>query len=554
MPFTHKRPRQPCRYETVRGLLIAFCLTVALPTPAADWIYTVVEGDNLWDFSTRYLDSTLRYERLRQLNDIEFPRRMQPGTRIRVPMAWIRSNPAKATIAAVAGHVQLFSPGDRVRAIEGPGLEIELGDRVVTQANSSVAIRFADGSVVTLHQRSEMQFDHLSAHGETGMVDSRLRLLDGRLDTRVEPAVGPGSRFEIHTPSAISAVRGTAYRAAVLEQRAVSNIEVTGGRVAVTGAQKSRLVREGYGTQIARDAAPAEPRPLLPPPAVEPFPTPIRTIDKPLEWAAVDEADAYRAEIASDAAFNVLTADLVVRKPRLRLPDLPDGDYQLRLRAIDDLGIEGLDRIVELTLDTRPRPPVPLRPNEGQVLRGQTAELRWTDSADASTYRLEIARDAAFNDAVALHDDLSGTQFETEAMTPGSYYWRVSSVSASGELGPESAVRSWELKSIPDAVEAELVSDDEQLVASWPDAGPDMRYQVQVARDARFGNIEFDEVIERPRMVLEQTPGQVRYLKVRVVEEDGYMGPWGAVQRVDPPHDPTAWMVPILGILGFLLL
>lgn len=543
------------RFQQTGRLLIASCLAIAAPSLAEDWIYTVVEGDNLWDLSTRYLDTTMRYERLRQLNDIEYPRRMQPGTRIRVPMAWIRSNPVEAEIAAVAGQAQLFSSDGQMRRVEAPGVAIGLGDRLVTQANSSVAVRFADGSVVTVHQESEMAFDHLSAHGETGMVDSRLRLLDGRLDTRVTPAVGPGSRFEIHTPSAISAVRGTDYRAAVIEEGRVSNIEVTGGRVAVTGAQRSRLVRRGFGTQVALDAPPAKPRPLLPPPAPEPFPTPIRMLDEPLQWAAIDGARSYRAEIASDVGFDVLIFDRVVDRPRLRLPDLPDGDYQLRLRAIDELGLEGRDRVVALSLDTHPRPPVPLLPNDGQVLRGQTGDLRWTDSADAAAYRLEIARDPDFAELVARHDDLSSTLFETDqTLAPGVYYWRVSSLAADGELGPPSAVRFWDLKPIPDAVEAELAADDEQLVATWRSAGPGMRYQVQIARDTQFRDRALDEVIESPRLAIEQTPGQVRYLRVRVVEGDGYLGPWGAVQRIDPPYDPTVWMVPILGILGILLL
>jgi nucleoid-associated protein YgaU len=71
-------------YRKLAALLL---LLASLPALSSEWIYTVVPGDNLWDFSTRYLDSTLRFESLRKLNGIEFPRRMQPGTRIRVPMA-----------------------------------------------------------------------------------------------------------------------------------------------------------------------------------------------------------------------------------------------------------------------------------------------------------------------------------------------------------------------------------------------------------------------------------------------------------------------------------
>jgi hypothetical protein len=78
---------------------------LSLPAVAADWIYTVVDGDNLWDLSERYLDSQLRFEQVRKLNNVEFPKRMQPGTRLRIPMKWIRSNPVPANIAATRGRL-----------------------------------------------------------------------------------------------------------------------------------------------------------------------------------------------------------------------------------------------------------------------------------------------------------------------------------------------------------------------------------------------------------------------------------------------------------------
>ena len=49
----------------------------SLPVAAADWVYTVAEGDNLWDLSEKYLDSELRDEQVRRLNNL--PRR-GPGT------------------------------------------------------------------------------------------------------------------------------------------------------------------------------------------------------------------------------------------------------------------------------------------------------------------------------------------------------------------------------------------------------------------------------------------------------------------------------------------
>jgi hypothetical protein len=535
--------------------LCASLLWLALPATASNWVYTVVEGDNLWDFSTRHLDSTLRYEPLRRLNNIEFPKRMRPGTRIRVPMKWIRSNPVEARVAALKGEVTLLRAGDGDPLTVQPETPIGLGDTIRTAANSSVAIRFADESVVTLHQNSRMHFDHLSAHGKTGMVDSRLRLIEGRLDTRVTPAVGPGSRFEIQTPSAISAVRGTEYRAAVAAEGSRSNIEVIEGRVTVSGADKARLVRGGFGTQITIDEPPSKPKPLLPPPRLEPIPERIRELNWALRWQAVDGASAYRVEIGVGDSLDVLAWEQRVDRPRLPLPDLADGDYRVRVRAIDADGLEGRDRIVQLTLDTHPRPPVPLQPAAGKVLRGEAAELRWSASADAASYLLEISADSAFEMPVARHERLSDSRFDSGLISePGTYYWRISSIADDGEIGPASDVRHWVLKAKPEKVEATLSGGEDGLVASWRAAREPVKYQVQLAFDSDFGDLEFDRLTTEPRVEITPVQGQVRYLRVRIVEEDGYLGPWGTVQRIDPVEDPTAWYVPVLGVLGILLL
>lgn len=535
-----------------------FLLLLALlspPATAADWIYTVVEGDNLWDLSEKHLDSELRFEQVRRLNNVEFPKRMQPGTRLRIPMKWIRSNPVPARIGAIRGKVALVRAGGVQEEQVSAGTTIGLGDILKTGADSSVAVVFADGSVITLHSASEMRFDHLSAHGETGMVDSRLHLIDGRLDTRVKPAVGPGSRFEIQTPSAISAVRGTEYRAAVTTEGRGSNIEVLRGKVRVTGARKPRLVNAGFGTQIAMGKPPTRPRKLLPAPKLDPVPARIRQLNWPLSWKAIEKAQSYRAEISVDTTFDVVAWEQVVNRPRVPLPMLPDGDYQIRIRGIDQYGLEGKNIVQALRLDTHPQPPVPLLPQDGRTLRGEAAQLQWTASADADRYLLEIAADDDFQQIVLSQPDLNATRHEVNGITdPGIYHWRVTSITADGELGPASAVRSWQLKPVPEKVEPDVKPEDDRLVASWPHAGPNQTYQVQLAFNPQFSELEIDEVVSEPRIAFDQMGAQVRYLRVRSIEPDGYLGPWGTVQRIDPPPDPTAWMVPILGVLGFLLL
>lgn len=534
---------------------LVLVLSLAAKAEPGEWIYTVTEDDNLWDISERYLDTATRFDALKRINNIQYPTRMRPGTRLRIPMKWVRSNPVPASVDRIAGQATLYTVGGGKGVVATAGSVIHLGDRLATGPDSSVAIRFADDTLVTVLENSVVRFDHLSAHGTTGMVDSRLNLLQGRMDARVIPASGPGSRFEIHTPSAISAVRGTEYRAAADEQGMLSRIEVLHGRVEVGAAKRKVLVAAGFGTRVETDKPPIRPRSLLPAPDAAPPPERIRQLNHTVSWEPLQGATAYRAEISEQQDFSTILWQQVDKYPRLAIPDLADGRYYLRVRGIDELGLEGLNANLPLWLDVRPLAPIPLAPVEGQVLRGSTPELQWADAPGADRYRLEIAADADFGEILVDRNDLQGTRFDTAALSQvGVYHWRLTSIAADGEHGPAGMARSWEIKPVPEQVSPEMEASDEYLFASWPESLPGASYRVQLASDDDFRDVLLDDIRSEPNIRFEQVVGRVRYLRVMAIAPDGYEGPWGVAQRVDPLPDKSVWAIPGLGILGFLLL
>ncbi len=465
----------PCK-----NILLASCLFLfSIHAVAQDWIYTVVPGDNLWNFSEKHLDTVLRFDQLRKMNNIENPRRMPPGSKIRVPLKWVKSNPVPATLEAIRGKAQIFRADGTVedlglKDLTGSPLLIHLGDRIKTSADTTIAIKFADSTILTLHSNSQIRFDHLSAHGTTGMVDSRLHLIDGRMDTRVTPAIGPGSRFEIHTPSAISAVRGTEYRAAVSEKDKASSIEVLLGKVAVKGAEKQRLITAGFGTRVARGKQPIAPRELLKAPQLADIPERIRIIGWTLTWENLEKASGYRVEVSDQDNFNTILWQKKTKYAKVGLPDLLDGQYYVRVRGIDELGLEGKQKVTAFIVDTRPQPPVQLKPTPAQVFRATAPQLQWSDSAEADRYHLQIATDENFKQIIVDQKDLKSTKFDTSEWPDiQGYYWRLTSITSDGEFGPVGQSRSYEIKPVPEKVTAEMnTTDDGMLVASWAGRPP----------------------------------------------------------------------------------
>ena len=83
------------------------------------------------------------------------------------------------------------------------------------------------------------------------MVDTRIRLNIGRVNTRVEKQQ-PDSHYEITTPAAITAVRGTDFRLSTDDEQ-ISRTEVTEGFVAVSAGVFEKNLQHGYGIVAEKD-------------------------------------------------------------------------------------------------------------------------------------------------------------------------------------------------------------------------------------------------------------------------------------------------------------
>jgi hypothetical protein len=532
-------------------------LVLSSSLKADDWIYTFVEGDNLWNLSEKHLDSVTRFEQLQKINNITRPKYIPPGTRIRVPLAWIRSNPVPATITTFTGSAEIQRAGQtKSRAIE-KGMKIYLGDKIRTANASSLSIKLADQSILTLHELSLVRFDHLSAHGTTGMVDSRLNLLEGRLETTVTPAAGPGSRFEIKTPSAISAVRGTEYRALTSNEGRLSNIEVLHGKVAVQGVKQEKLIEAGFGTQVIKGQDPLPPTKLLPAPVLTPIPPLVEHVNWPISWAKVEGAKQYRIEISSSHEFETLLWQQLTSHEQFNFPDFDDGHYAFRVRAIDHLQLEGHNQTASLVLNAHPQPPIALSPANDETIRGDAPDLQWTAAEEASRYRLQIATNEDFNDLVFDDADIMQAHFNPNHLSkPMRYYWRIASIAADGEKGPFGQIRSYQLKPIPASVAASVSPENSGfLTASWQPSASNQRYHVQLANNKEFTDLIIDTVIDQPELVFEATDENKRFLRIKNIESDGYEGVWGQVQSIEPQlKEVSYWPLVVQTILFILIL
>lgn len=163
---------------------------------------------------------------------------------------------AGATIAEWKGNIRLSLPGEEPSSpLRGeqlpPGTILDTG-------GGRLLLRLSDGSEVLLREHTRLQLEQPSLTNP-----SYFQLLLGRIRALINKRTGGGIPFELGTPSAVIAVRGTEFEVEV-DRRTVTEVDVVDGMVEVSGrnaAEGSVLVEPGFSTRIALNSGPEPPEP-----------------------------------------------------------------------------------------------------------------------------------------------------------------------------------------------------------------------------------------------------------------------------------------------------
>lgn len=519
---------------------------------ANEWIYTVRPGDTLWDISEELLLDRGYWRRLQKRNNVRETKHLRPGTKLNIPIKWLKVQPVEARVIHVHGDPKLTIAVSGIVQPLSEGAILSLGDVIRTGTGSSATIEFADGSRLDVHGGSRVVMDRLSEYGRTGMIDTRVRLENGRSRMKVPPKRDPDSRFEIWTPAAISAVRGTDFRVGTDDSGDASRIETLTGNVQFQAMGASVSVRKGFGSTARKGERPRQPVPLLPAPDLSTLPPVIERVPITIALQPVVGAMAYRLQIAADDTFTNLLFDQTYPGPNVRGPDLADGDYVLRIRAIDPLGLEGFDADRSFVLNARPEPPIPIKPTDQGKAREAVPTFRWSGIQGATSYRFRLAHDSDPDHPIVdiqSHKETSFTPEET--IKPGFYVWQVSVRDASGDIGPFSDPQRFELKPAPQGSSLEgAETTEDSMTLRWRAGLPGQRYQIQLAKDDRFDEIVIDETLNEPKITLPKPDPGPYYLRIRTIDTDGYLGPYSPVQEFYVY--PTALWPLLLGPFIFL--
>ncbi|MEN8177298.1 MAG: FecR domain-containing protein [Pseudomonadota bacterium] len=522
-----RKPEQYYFRYWVLFLMALLCLPAL--SQAEDWVYRIRPGETLSGISVRFLLPEITTAQLQAHNKIEEDREIPVGTEIRIPLEWLLQSPARAEIVFLRGEVDLYREGNQVPATLESKDALLLGDRVVTGPQAVVSIRFADGSRLLMGPQSEITLDTLSAFGETGMIDTRLRVQRGRVESRVRPLHGEGSRYEIHTPAAVTMVRGTGFRIGVEGDSGLTRNEVIEGDVAVAAGGETVSVTAGFGTLIEPGKPPASPRKLLASPDLSDLPAEVYAGSVNIQWSPLEEAKRYRLKLQLAGEDDVVLLDILTEDAASTLENLQPGDYQLLIRGIDELGLEGLTARHVLQVSLGPLLATPdLSALPAAVETGPVA-LQWTPLDGAERYRIKLH---AVGDAesVLLDSKTADPAYTLDNLQPGEYQLSISGIDVYAREGTSGLHRLLVYPprlETPDLSTLSAATEPGPIAFQWPPLLGAERYRFKLHTAGNADAILLDVMTEVPSYTLEDLQSgeyQLSISGIDVYEREGASG------------------------------
>jgi LysM repeat protein len=519
------------------GFILALGFAGLVAQDAGSVAITVVEGDTLNNICRAYLIDPANWAKIAALNRLPNPDLIYPGQKISIPVEFIGGFEDEGSVSVVVGEAVRKEKNKADWTPLRLGDVVHSGDQLRTGEDGGLEVAFASGN--SLQMMSGVRLTVLVTKKLDEMnIFQRILLEAGKIITRVKEVTGRSSRFEVKTPSAVAAARGTVFRVG-LDEEETTRTETLKGEIGVEAQAVMELVREGEGTLVRKDEPPQKPRTLLPPPA--PLDPLTGDLIPPLSFrfSKVEGAVGYRVFLSRDAEGREIVREASIRPEEAAefKGDIRDGKYFLIAQSIDADGLEGPG--------SEPRPlrvgilgPLePISPVEGAILAESAVDIVWPDAPRTGWYHLQIAEDADFLRLVVDRTDLAASSFRTPPLKAGFYWLRASAVYGEGRESAFSAPRRFQLVALP---AAPILSDPDihgkEVRFSCRNLGPGIVYRFQLAREGDFQKTIEELLSPKPEIsfIKPGVPG-VYHARVAAIAPSGAEGPFSPVRtfRID---------------------
>jgi hypothetical protein len=416
-------------------LLIIISPILAASAASAEEVVEIVvkQGDCLIRIGEVFLEDPRQWREVARINNLRNPHLIHPNQILVIPVSLLRGIPGDGVVTLVQGDVRMQASDSQEWVPLHLHDRIKEGSKIQTGDKSAVEIVFENG--ISCFQKLDTVTGLLKMRRKGDSYEQRLSVQRGRIITKILRATGREPRFEIETPSAVCAARGTVFRTSV-DPFDTARYEVLEGETEVQAMMLKALVSEGEGTIVRKGEPPTKPRKLLPPPNLRKQDMPVKKLPFRLMFDPVEGAVSYRISLTRDRDGKKILYEVVVsQNENIEIRDLEDGTYYLNTVSIDEMGLEGLpSEPEEFHVRLNPLPPFVNLPVNGAEYQGRSIQCNWLAVNEVTAYQIQVAQNYDFHHIVD-EAAVSGVAYKTRELDYGIYYLRIRSVTGDGYEG-----------------------------------------------------------------------------------------------------------------------
>jgi hypothetical protein len=498
-------------------------------TPA-EVTYYALERDTLTTIAKQFTDKASNWEILGKRNQISNDRKIPIGSGIIIPAELLTEEASTAKVYALAGKVLELKKNGTETELE-VGSIVSEGSQILTGKNSFATLALVDDSRVSVPSNSQINLAKLRVTKYTNSPRTEIKLVQGKVESKVTPLSQNKGRYEVTSPLAIAGVRGTHFRVGI-NDNGIGN-EVLEGGVAVGKKENPNaiLLPAGQGNVVSATSV-GKAVELLPAPSLvdgyqlQERPTLQFTLNP------VNNAVAYRAQISTDAQAQNIVTESFNKDTRFKFDGLIDGAYFIRVTGLDANNLEGIPATQAFILKARPEPPFLLQPKH--KVRSESVTFKWTETNIAKSYRLQVASDVQFKNIVLDQDKIKDVELSTSQLSLGQYFWRVATVIEKNEQadqGPFSPAQAFSILA-PQGMNPVNDTGENTMNFSWP-AEPGQSFLVQIAQDSDFKKIYFSKDLNVANVNIPRPDTGIYYIRVRATDADRFIGNFSPAQKFE---------------------
>lgn len=393
-----------------------------------DFVYEVKTGDTLSKLSHDLLDKSAHWKEVAAYNHLKDPNHIDPKQILRIKRPWLKAppeQPAKSGVLKVEGVSGNATYAGRVLKV---GDEVPVGAKLDTSAGGALSLRLPDGSLVNVMEKSQIEVEKLDVQSGERFA-SIFRLISGQIEAFKRKYPEGQANMSIRAQAATIGVRGTHFRMRQEAQNSFAEIEE--GLVGLDAANTPIVLALAGGSgSVADGVHEAISIPLLPAPVFPKLPT---VFDKPyVEWTMPELPGAigFIGELAHNDAFSDRLVSVRGDGKKIRFNDLANGEYWLRLRAVDKHGLQGMEGKVAFKVNAPARKFAMTK----TYISGNSLQLRWVGRKESSAYQVQVADNQEFSTPLL---DVKTQENVVEIPRPksGRYFMRVRQLFDAGQAG-----------------------------------------------------------------------------------------------------------------------